>query len=371
MAAVVHVMGWRSQQYGSFERFLVSLAAQCEQEGIASHFVFHSEPASGRFVSDARADFHQLPPSRFPGDPVFALRLRAILEKVRATHLHVHFGLDSYNALAVGRLSGVENRFATKHHTPGTSPLTLSGARHRALASQVRSYFAVSDWVARRLIDLGVPEAKVRTCYLGVDPSAYRPDGAARKRLRRQLIIEEGDSLLLSTSHLRPGKGVELLPGLLKALLADPGNVTLIVAGDGPMRTQLEQTARQLALPPGRFRLLGVREDVPELLAAADVFVFPTSASEGLGLGPLEALSAGVPTVCSAVGDLSLLLRDAAALVPPGDLVSLVRACRDLLADREKAARLADSGRELVRARLNVSSAARFYLEHYLADATP
>jgi glycosyltransferase involved in cell wall biosynthesis len=114
-----------------------------------------------------------------------------------------------------------------------------------------------------------------------------------------------------------------------------------------------------------------VREDVPELLAAADVFVFPTSTDEGLGLGPLEALSAGVPTVCSAVGDLPLLLRDAAALVPPGDLASLVRACRELLADREKTARLAENGRELVRARLNVASAARFYLEHYLAVAPP
>jgi glycosyltransferase involved in cell wall biosynthesis len=371
MAAVVHVMGWRSQQYGSFERFLVSLAARCANERIASHFVFHSEPASGRFVSDAHADCHRLPPSRIPGDPVFALRLRTLLKRVRATHLHVHFGLDSYNALAVGRLFGVENRFATKHHTPGASPYTLSGTRHRALAAQVKTYFAVSDWVARRLIGLGVPEAKVRTCRLGVDPSAYRPDGAARQRLRQQLMVEEGDRLLLSTSHLRPGKGVELLPGLLKGLLAEPGNVTLMVAGDGPMRDPLERAARELALPPGRFRLLGVREDVPELLAAADVFVFPTSTSEGLGLGPLEALSAGVPTVCSAVGDLPTLLRDAAVMVPPGDLASLVRACRDLLADREKAAQLAHSGRELVRARLNVSWAAGFYLEHYLADAPP
>lgn len=368
--AIVHVMGWRSQQYGSFERFLVALAARCEREGMATHLVFHSEPASARFVSDARAQCHQLPASRFPGDPAFAFRLLSILTRVRATHLHVHFGLDSYNALAMGRLLGVANRFATKHHIPSASPLTLSGPRHRALAAQVKTWFAVSEWVAGRLVDLGVPEAKVRTCRLGVDPSAYWPDGVARHRLRRELMVEEGERLVLSTSHLRPGKGVELLPGLLKGLLANPGKVTLLVAGDGPMKETLERRARQLGLPPERFRLLGVRQDVPQLLAAADVFVFPTSTSEGLGLGPLEALSAGVPTVCSAIGDLPALLEDAAVMVAPGDLASLVRACRDLLADREKAARLAFRGRELVCARLNVSRAAGVYLEHYLAGAS-
>src|SRR5688500_11127867 len=175
MASIVHVMGWRSQQYGSFERFLVALAARCEREGMASHFVFHSAPASEAFVSAARAGFHRLPPSRFPGDPAFALRLLGILERARATHLHVHFGLDAYNALAVGRLRRLANRFATKHHTPGDSRLTLSGPRHRALAAQVKTYFAVSDWVARRLIALGVPAAKVSVCRLGVDPAAYQP----------------------------------------------------------------------------------------------------------------------------------------------------------------------------------------------------
>ena len=369
MASIVHVMGWRSQQYGSFERFLVALAARCEQEGMASHFVFHSAPASARFVSDARAAFHHLSPSRFPGDPAFALGLLGILERARATHLHVHFGLDAYNALAVGRLRGVASRFATKHHTPGASRLTLSGPRHRALAAQVKTCFAVSDWVARCLIDLGVPAAKVRTCRLGVDPAAYQPDGIARQRVRRELMVDEGDRLVLSTSHLRPGKGVELLPRLLHGLLAEPGNVTLLVAGDGPMREHLEREAGRRALPPRRFRLLGVREDVPALLAAADVFVFPTSTSEGFGLGPLEALSAGVPTVCAAVGDLPLVLEGAAALVPPGDLAALVRACRDLLADRNKASELALRGRQLVRARLNVSGAAGFYLERYLAEA--
>lgn len=364
--AVVQVMGWRSRQYGSFERFLVALTHRLDAEGAASHFVFPAQPSSRDFVSDSRAEFHALPSPRSPTDPRFLLALRRLLKTIDATHLHAHFGVDAYHALAVARSGGVQLRFVTQHITPGTSRLTASRARHRWLARQVLRYFAVSRHVADRLCALGVPPAKIDLCYLGADPGAYRPDSAVRVAVRQELGVHPSQRVVLSTSHLRPGKGTELLPEVAAALSTDPGDVVVLVAGDGPLRGALRRSAQERGLSPDRFRLLGVREDIPRLLAAADLFVFPTSASEGLPLGTLEAMAAGVPVVASAVSDLPALVGGTARLVAPGDAGALVNACRWVLGSPEEARRLADAGRRLVLGRLNVTRAAERHVARYL-----
>jgi glycosyltransferase involved in cell wall biosynthesis len=365
-AVVVQVMGWRSQQYGSFERFLVALSRALADRGDRCHFVFPAEPTSAEFVRDSAAAVHVLPSPVSPGDPRFMVALRSLFRATGATHLHAHFGVESYHALAVARAAGVRRRFTTKHITPGNARRTAARSRHRWLARQVDTFFAVSDHVARGLVRLGVPAAKIAVCHLGVDTSAYRPDPEARKAARDVLGIAAGERVLLSTSHLRPGKGTEQLPLLAASLLNDPGDVTVLVAGDGPLRGQLQQAAGALQLPSARFRMLGVRQDVPSLLAAADLFVFPTGGNEGMGLGPLEAACAGVPVVATRVSDLPDLLAGTAMLVPPGDLAALVEASRKVLDRYEEARDLAAVEGERLRAQLDVSRAANLHLEHYV-----
>ena len=353
-ASIVHVMGWRSQQYGSFERFLVALCARCAAEGLESHLVFHEPPASEAFARDCPAGLHVLGP---PSGPGFVRGLRRILAEAGATHVHAHFGADAYVALAVARGS---RRFTTKHIVPGTSWRSLSPLRHRWLAAQVEAFFAVSDEVGRGLRAVGVPERKIVVCHLGVDGERYRPDPARRAAARAALGIAVEERLVLSTSHLRPGKGVELLPALARELAADPGSVRLMAAGDGPLRDRLAGDEA--------ITLLGVREDVPDLLDAADVVVFPTTGNEGLGLGPLEALASETPLVASAVSDLPSLLGGVAGFVPPGDVSALAAACRAVLADPAAARDQAERGRRLVLQRLGVERAVEQHVSRYLSD---
>ena len=359
---LVHVMGWRSQQYGSFERFLVALAARCTQLGANVHLVFQAQPASARFAEDVRAGLHVVPPARLPGDPLYAVRLARLLRAVGATHLHAHFGVDAYTALAVARALGIRRRFATKHITPGPHC-----RRHRWLARQVEVNFAVSRWVADHLRRCGVPEDRLEVVYIGVEPTAYHPDPAQRSRVRTELGIGDGTRIVLSTSHLRPGKGVEVLPELAAGLAADPDDVTVLVAGDGPLRPALAQIARRRGLAPDRFRLLGVRDDVPTLLAAADLFVFPTTGAEGMPLGVLEALATGVPVVASDVAD-NRLLADGAAVVPAGDYDALLSEARRLLTDPVAAAALVEHGRRLVAERFTLRAAIEAHVRLYFGE---
>ncbi|MEA2450637.1 MAG: hypothetical protein QOG63_2569 [Thermoleophilaceae bacterium] len=363
--SIVHVMGWESQQHGSFERFLVALAARCREAGAATHLVFPAPPASRQLTNAAEAAgarFHELPLLRNAADLRMDRGLARILRRTGATHLHAHFGPDAYHALVVARLAGVRRRFTTKHIVPSES--FGSRLRHRWLAAQVDCFFAVSEDVGARLVALGVPAEKVEVAYLGIDPDAYRPgDPAERAAVRAELGLPASERIVLSTSHMRPGKGVEALPELARELSGDPGGVTVVAAGDGPLRAEIERSGA-----PG-LRTLGVRHDVPRLLAAADAFVFPTATVEGLGLGPFEALAAGVPLVASGVSDLPALLDGVAAVVEPGDVGALVAETRRVLADADLAARRSAAGRELVRGRLSVQNAAERHARRYLGAA--
>jgi glycosyltransferase involved in cell wall biosynthesis len=359
-------MGWHSQQFGSFERLLVELARRSADGGLETHFVFQSSPSSRQFVDDAPASFHVVPPALGPIDPRFMSRLARIVRPLAPSHLHAHHGVDLYNALAVARGLGVPRRFATKHSTPGSSTLTLANARHRWIARQIETYFTVSRSVERHLLEAGIPAAKLRVCYLGVDVDRYRPDPAARAGTREELGLAADQRVVLSTSHLRPGKGAELLPSLAAALRDDPGRTTVIAAGDGPLRGALAERARSLGLTDSDLQLLGLRNDVPRLLAAADVFVFPTTAREGMPLGALEALSAGTPVVATRVSDLGELLADCALLIEPGDEAALLAACRRALSEPRLAQRLGTAGRALAREQLTVGDAADGYAQVYL-----
>lgn len=357
-------MGWHSQQYGSFERFLVALAHACAAAGLETHLVFPDEPESRSFVQDVPAAVHLVPSPAGITDARFSRNLAQIIRSLRPTHLHAHFGLDAYEALLVAATFKVPRRFTTKHITPSGS--RVSALRHRALAALVNVVFAVSDEVGNRLAALGVPSGKIKVVHLGVDLAAYGSDPTAANAVRLELGLPAETRLVVSTSHLRPGKGVELLPPVAAALAREPGDACVLVAGGGPLRHRLEAEARRLGLGDDDIRLLGVREDVPRLLAAADVFLFPTVGTEGYPLGPLEALAAATPVVASAVGDLSASLAGVVEIVPPGDVEALVEACRRLLSDPARAAALGAAGRRLIAERFSTMDAADHYVSTYV-----
>src|SRR5205807_4507369 len=115
------------------------------------------------------------------------------------------------------------------------------------------------------------------------------------------------------------------------SLLTSHPDVHLAIAGRGDLADALSARARELGVA-GRLHLLGLRSDVADVLAAADLFVLP-SLSEGLPLALLEAMFAGLPIVASRVGEIPTALVDGecGVLVPPGDPAALAAAQARLL----------------------------------------
>jgi glycosyltransferase involved in cell wall biosynthesis len=150
---------------------------------------------------------------------------------------------------------------------------------------------------------------------------------------------------LLMVGRLDRTKDHRTLLGAV-ALLRWRWPVRLVIAGDGPLRAELEAEAHWLAIAAD-VDFLGARADIAALLAAADVFVFAAKPEEGLGIALLEAMAAGVPAVASDVGGCREVLAGGTCglLTPPGDAPAMADAVAGLLADPALAADLAGRAR--------------------------
>jgi glycosyltransferase involved in cell wall biosynthesis len=165
-----------------------------------------------------------------------------------------------------------------------------------------------------------------------------------------------GPPQILSVGRLKAPKDFVTLARALELL--PRGAFRALVAGDGPDRELIPAAAP--------LELLGERDDVPDLLAAADVFVL-SSRSEGLPISILEAMAAGLPVVATRVGGVPELVVDGETglLVPPGDARALAAALRTLLGDRELRLRLGAAGRARAEREFDLPAFRQAHLDLY------
>jgi glycosyltransferase involved in cell wall biosynthesis len=126
------------------------------------------------------------------------------------------------------------------------------------------------------------------------------------------------------------------------AMLPSDKRVRLFVAGAGPDEEKLRALARELNL---NVTFLGQRSDVPRLLFASDLFLFPTF-FEGMSIALLEALAMGLPCLCSDIAENREVAADCAVYVPPGNPNELAEALKSLIGDEARRAELGRRGRE-------------------------
>jgi glycosyltransferase involved in cell wall biosynthesis len=180
---------------------------------------------------------------------------------------------------------------------------------------------AVSGAMKRSMVELGLPEERIRVHYTGVDRDLFVP--VDRVASKRALGIE--GPLIVTAGALLGRKGPDLAIHALRLL---PG-ATLILVGHGPERAALEALALRLGVGD-RVRLLGGRphNELPRWLATADVTLLPT-VSEGLANVWVESLSCGTPVVTTDVGGAREVIDrpEAGRLVPrePGAIAAAVR----------------------------------------------
>jgi glycosyltransferase involved in cell wall biosynthesis len=278
--------------------------------------------------------------------PVACLRsLARGLRRFRPGVVHTHLYYGNVMGRIAARLAGGAPVVTTLHNPDYTFEARgtllfrgrklldrLTGSRNAALVAVSR---AVADDFRRHM-----GWKHIRVVPNGVDLRSYAPGGDARAAAE----WPSPGLRLLSVGRLHPQKGHRVLLDAMSAARAAGARLSLLVAGEGGERPALEAQVAALGLQGG-VRFAG-RRDVRPLLAAADVFVFP-SLYEAVGIALLEAMACALPVVASRTGGIPEVVEDGVSgiLVAPGDADDLARALIALERDPERRRRLGVAAR--------------------------
>ena len=269
--------------------------------------------------------------------PGLFVRLAAALRDARIHVVNGHNPNGAFYALAGARLAGVPVVVRTEHsfHFAGRgsalyAPLIEGPAT--ALSDRV---ICVSDAVrASHVSRLPGLASRFVTIVNGIpDVGAVR----ARAEVRAEIGVAPDAPMALTAGSMTPQKAQHVMVEAFARMSARVPGARLVIAGDGALRADLERRIAELGIGEG-VTLLGARNDVPDLLGAADLFVL-SSVREGLPMSLLEAMRASLPSVVTSIGGTPEVVREGehAHLVPAGDVDAMAEALRDLLTDLPRA----------------------------------
>jgi len=279
-----------------------------------------------------------------------ALVLRRLVAQRRFDLVHA----NEPHALTAAWLAGVHRRVPLVVSRRVGFPLRSNPvARARYHAAQ--RIIAISRFAADRVIARGIPSERVEIIHEGIE-APPQPAALAREQARQRWDIGEDDKLLGDVGYLVPQKRHEVLVRALAILRQQFPHCRLLVAGDGPDRESLKRLTRELGVESA-VQFAGFVEDVAQVYAALDVFVFPAR-EEGLGNALLGAMACGLPVVAAASGGVPELVEDGrnGLLVTDFRAEGFAAALARLLNDANLAIRLGTAGRESI-------------LQHFTADA--
>ena len=293
------------------------------------------------------------------------LTLWRLFRRERPALVHTH----TSKAGAVGRIAAWLARVPAVVHTPHGH--VFYGYFGRAMSEAIRLSEQVLARITDRIValtDQGAQEhiryqiagpEKFVTIPSGIDLSLFRSVQVNRDVKREELGLPPEGLVVGTVGRLVPIKGHAWLLKAIPLVLIKFPRAFFVVIGDGPLLGQLRGLAEELGI--GRsVAFLGAREDVPECLAALDLFVFP-SLNEGLGRALIEAMAVGLPVVATRVGGIPDIVVDGknGVLVPPQDAEAVAAALLDLLRDPCRLRHYGEAAKRSVDNRFDVASMVR------------
>jgi glycosyltransferase involved in cell wall biosynthesis len=304
---------------GGSERHLLTLLPALAERGVDVRFLGLDDTrrAPDPFYEALTVPFVRVPAPR-DIDPRLALKVRRETRNADLVHTHlVH--ADFYGALGARRL------VSTKHND---DPFRAGAFRfvERALARRAARVIAITEALARFQVErVGLPADKLEVIHYGLNelPPAWGsnpPDD-----------VPSDARVLLAVCRLEAQKGLDIAVRALPDIRARHPKAELVVLGEGPQRSELEQLAGELQVPvhlPGRV------PDVAAWLRQADLLVHPAR-WEGFGLALLEAMLASKPVVATNISSIPEIVADGETglLVAPDDAAALATAVIRVLDD--------------------------------------
>jgi glycosyltransferase involved in cell wall biosynthesis len=295
-----------------------------------------------------------------------ALRtLRRLIRNERPTIVHAHGNEPFRYALIAGRWTGVP--IVYRRIGIASAPGRTGWRRflHGRLMQRSDRIVAVADAVRRETIDtFRVPGRRVTTLPRAVDPSRLVA-AKGRAATRGELRIPQDARVVISLGALSDEKDPLAHVRVFDEVRSSVPNAFHVIAGDGPLRAQVEREVEERGLGPV-VRVLGTRSDVGDLLSASDVMIL-ASKVEGMPGCLVEAGMVGIPAVATDVAGVREVIEDGVTgyVVPAGAHAELARRTIELLTDDPLRDRFGRAAEERCRATYSIEAIAPRYVDVY------
>lgn len=310
-----------------------------------------------------------------PGqDPAVWWRLFKLLRRLKPALVHTR-NLSALEGQVAAFCAGVPARVHSEHGYDVSDP---DGSRRgyqrlrRGLSLFAQRIIPLSRDLERYLAErVGIPARKLTQLYNGVDDQRFRPGGPRADRAALLPALAPDAFVLGTVGRMQaikdPANLVRAFAALHGLRPGFRGRLGLVLVGEGPERGECERLVTEAGLADA-VCFAGERRDIPELMAALDLFVLPSRA-EGISNTILEAMAAGRPVVATAVGGNGELVAEGrtGALVPPQDPEALALALARYLDEPELAERQGRAGRARIEECFSLSAMVRGYDDVYQA----
>jgi glycosyltransferase involved in cell wall biosynthesis len=256
--------------------------------------------------------------------------------------LHAHNIRAHLVAGIIGAVTGLP--VVVTIHSPSARDTTRSWMNafnnrvERSLVPWTTAWTTVSEKLGEVMQRSGVPSARLVVIRNAIDVERY--SGGNGARLRALLGCGDQHLLIGTVALIRPRKGIEILLRAVSLAVAALPDIRCIIVGDSENSRYIRELLklRDTLNLAGRVFFVPFSEDIPDVMAALDVFVLPSLFGEGLPMVILEAMAASKPVVATAIDGISEAVLDMVTgiLIPPGKPESLARALIELAANPER-----------------------------------
>ena len=342
--------GWGGQEHRTFKEMLA-----LRERGHSLELVCVPGARLGERLAAEGFTVHTTT-MRSGADVSAVAHMRRILKQGRFDVLNTHSGRDSLLGGAAARLAGTPLIVRTRHLALAiTSRATYTWLPHKVVA--------VSQSVMRYLVSEGVPQKDIVTIYTGIVKA--QSVSRASSTLRAELGLGEDAVIAGTVAIMRDKKGHPDLIRIAKPLIDQRPNLHFVFAGDGPLFDEIQANVQAQGLA-GHIHLLGLRRDIPNVLAGFDLFVLPTH-QEALGTSFIEAMAAGLPVIGTAVDGVPEVIDDGVngLLVSAHDDPALAAAMLRLVDAPDERRRMGAAGLRTTQTRFSVDTMASEMVAFY------
>jgi sugar transferase (PEP-CTERM/EpsH1 system associated) len=351
---------------GGMEFGVIKLVNGLDRARVRSS-ICSTTPAVPEMKACVAADVPVFELRRRPGnDPGLVRDLYRLFRRERPHVVHTHAWGTLLEGLVAARLARVPFVVHGEHGT-----LQLRGYQRRlqrAAWSRADRVLSVSSRLAERMTaETGFPFDRIMTLRNGVDLSRF---GRQRRDEARQALgLPLGGFIIGTAGRLVPVKDQATLLEAVARVRAAGHEVTLVLAGDGPLKDDLESRAASLGISLA-VRFLGHCDRIETVFSALDVFIL-SSVSEGMSNTILEAMASGLPVVATRVGGADELIEDGVSgvLVRSRSAEAIAAAIMDMLADTPRRLEIGAAARRRAEAEFSLPSFTSRYERMYMALA--